>query len=512
MATILASVLLIASLLFPVQPAPALDVRSQAGTTPPGTISAAAAGRYVTAPSDFPSVTVTVPANGTADGFVFANSFPWLLPTQNAYLLILDNNGEPVFYQRLHPGHGIDFKRLPDGTLSYWEGNRSGFVILDNSYREVNFVAPGNGYTIMDVHELQLLPNGNYLFLAGDTQTVDMSKLVPGGNPQAAVLQQIIQEVDRNKNVVFQWRSLDHIPVTDSDQPLTDANIDYIHANALELDSDGNILLSSRHLDEITKINRQTGEIIWRLGGKANQFTFATAPGISGPAEFYHQHDIRRLPNGHITLFDNHNEHDAQASRGLEYILDENAKTATLVAEYRNAPDVFSLAMGNAQRLPNGNTLVDWGSNFAPNLTEFKPDGSKAFEMDFAGPLVTYRAFRFPWQGRPTWPATAVVQAATGGIKLTFSWNGATDIASYRIYGGTSSSADTLIKEVPRSGFETSADLLGADGSNCFYRVMPIDTQGQTTQFSSLALNTIAGDPSCFKRTYLPTIGSAGAP
>lgn len=106
------------------------------------------------------------------------------------------------------------------------------------------------------------------------------------------------------------------------------ASIDFSHSNSLELDSDGNLLLSSRHLDEVTEIDRQSGAIIWRLDGKGNQLTLSVAPGLTGPAEFYHQHDARRLPNSHITLFDNRNDHQPHVSRALEYAVDETARTA----------------------------------------------------------------------------------------------------------------------------------------------------------------------------------------
>ena len=202
-----------------------------------------------------------------------------------------------------------------------------------------------------------------------------MSQIVPGGNPAATVYGLIVQEVDTHRNVVFEWRSWDHIDITDSNQDLTAQVIDLIHGNAVGLDFDGNLLISSRHLDEVTKINRQTGAIIWRWGGKRNQFTF-----IGDNRRFSHLHDIRLLPNGHYTLYDNGNGLTPEYSRALEYVLDQTHKTATLVWEYRNTPDVFAWGMGNAQRLPNGNTMIGWGTT-VPTLTEVTPDGRKAFEL-----------------------------------------------------------------------------------------------------------------------------------
>src|SRR5204863_4868205 len=136
--------------------------------------------------------------------------------------------------------------------------------------------------------------------LSYDPEPVDMSKIVPGGDPNAIVTGLIVQEVDNDGAVYFQWRSWDHFQITDAThEDLTAHNIDYVHGNAIEYDNDGNLLISSRHMDEITKIDISNGDIIWRMGGRNNQFTF-----IGDPTGFSHQHAIRRIANGHVTLFD----------------------------------------------------------------------------------------------------------------------------------------------------------------------------------------------------------------
>ncbi len=474
--------------------------------------AAAAGGAYLTLPADFPAITVTRPAANTAPGLIFAGTFSVAAPGVSSYLMILDNAGQPVYYQKLPNNVSFDFKALPDGTLSYFDNQRAAFVILDSTYHEVAAVRAGSAVTALDGHELQLLKNGHYLILAGQNVTVDMSHYVNGGNPQAQVLQQIIQEVDRAGNLYWEWPILQHVPVTATNQSLTAANIDYSHCNAIEddtLDTSGNVLLSCRHLDSIMKINRSTGQILWRLGGKENNFHFIAGPGISPnePLNFYYQHDIRRLPNGHISLFDNHNNPGPTNSRVLEYALDEQTMTATLVRALHHAPDVFSPFMGNAQLLPNGNTMVGWGGNLTPSLTEYHADGSPAFEVDFADPLVSYRAFRFPWTGHPIWPPALVLRPAAGGVTLTFSWNGATDVASYRILGGATVAAAHLLKEQPKAaGFETAATLTGADAAYCVYQVVPVNGQGQAQVASLPAFNIYRSDPACANRLYLPSL------
>src|SRR5690606_12141524 len=130
----------------------------------------------------------------------------------------------------------------------------------------------------------------------------------------------------------------------------------YSNFNSVAVDPDGNYMICNRLLSEITKVDRNTGEIIWRLGGKHNQFTFIDENQNNAPIYFSMQHDIRILPNGNLTIFDNGDQHDPRYSRGVEYEIDEVNKTAKMVWEYVAPVDVFSQSNGSLQRLPNGNT------------------------------------------------------------------------------------------------------------------------------------------------------------
>jgi hypothetical protein len=196
-------------------------------------------------------------------------------------------------------------------------------------------------------------------------------------------------------------------------------------------------------------------------------------------------------------LFDNRTNLTPAYSRAVEYELDEGAKTATLVWEYRNTPDTYAFAMANAQRLPNGNTLIGWGTGRL--LTEVQPDGSKAFELALTAPNVSYRAFRFPWQGYPTTQPVLVAGVNSLTITLSYSWNGATEIAYYRLYGSRQPQAATLVATQTKTGFETTTVLSTTPEQYCYYRVMPIDNLGQTTQYSN-EVNV------CRPPLYLPLI------
>jgi hypothetical protein len=375
-------------------PAPAMPAGAPSGDDPLGAwrasrpAGASPASVTDTVEAGYPTITTTL--YGTpAPGRLFLASFP-IGAAGSPYLMIVGNAGGPVF-ARAAPQFCTDFKEQPDGRLTYYDTANAKFYIMDNTYTVVDSVVCGNEF-YTDLHELRLLPNGHALLMGIDLEIVDMSTVVPGGNPAASVSGLVIQELDQDRNVVFQWRSWDHFQVTDAThEDLTAASIDYVHGNALEVDTDGNLLLSSRHMDEITKIDRTTGDVIWRWGGKNNQFTL-----VGDTLWFSHQHAIRRIANGHVTLFDNGNFHTPQFSRAVEYALDETNMTAELVWQYRNTPDTYGNAMGYVQRLDNGSTLVSWGTG-KPDMIEVSPGGAKVMTLSLPAGVASYRMFRQDW-------------------------------------------------------------------------------------------------------------------
>ena len=275
--------------------------------------------------------------------------------------------------------------------MTYYDYSVEGWVVLDSSYHSIGTVFCRNGY-LTDHHEIRMLPNGHTFLEATDVQQVDMDTVVPGGVHDAYVTGLIIQELDQSGNVVFQWRSWDHFAITDAiGVDLLAYNIDAVHGNAIEIDSDTSIVISSRHLSEITKIDRRTGDIIWRWGGKHNQFTF-----IDDSIGFSYQHAIRKISNGHFTLFDN-GDYSTSFSRAAEYALDEKAKTATLVWSYRHTPDIASPSMGYMQRLDDGSSLICWGES-KTTITLVGPNDSTLLEAFFPQGVYSYRAYAYPSQ------------------------------------------------------------------------------------------------------------------
>ncbi len=435
---------------------------------------------YLTLPQDIPHYSVNQDYALTPEGYIFVSPFFWTKSTVGSYLLILDNQGEVVYYQPMAADlEAFDFKVLSNGLLSYYNQKNSTIYWLDAHYKVVNQFQAGNGYTA-DLHDSLLLPNGNLIVMIDDNETIDMSKVVPGGKTDAIVSGLVLQQLDRSKNIIWQWRSWDHFSFLDSTVDLKGQNIDLIHGNGLALASDGNLLLSCRNLSEITKINLESGKIMWRLGGKANQFTFVN------DQPFAFQHDISQLENGNITLFDNHGTEEKPApSRALEYQVDEVNRTVTKVWSYTNNPPIFGTYMGNTQRLPDGNTFIGWGAAFTGTgyeyitMSEVNPKGDILFELSFDQPYVSYRAFRFPWLGQPDMKPSLAYKKDHNGFTLGYSWNGATEVAAWQVFGGRNPLELGLVDQKKKGGFETQTHVADPNQVMLFYQVAALDKNDQ---------------------------------
>lgn len=350
----------------------------------------------------FPPFHLTV-YDTTSTGYYFfcpylLSGFP-AFPAGSQRQMIIDDKGQIVYYKDVSATFAGDFKVHPNGLMSYSSDTR--FYIMDSTFTVIDSIKTQGGI-IHDIHDLQILPNGHYLLLGLENVTRNLSSynmFLQNGTPgstNATVRAGVVQELDSAKNIVFEWHSIDHFNFEDVDEFFLNdvSTVDWTHMNAVEMDTDGNIMVSSRHFDEITKINRTDSSVMWRLGGKGNQFTF-----INDSIQFLSQHDIRRIANGHITLFDNGRKlnpiHPAAAK---EYDLDENLLTATLVWSHREADTVYSRSQGNVQRLANGNTLVSYGDPTPENIVFNVVDSmsNKIFEISFPDTLLTYRTFNYP--------------------------------------------------------------------------------------------------------------------
>lgn len=438
----------------------------------------------VSVPGDFPHVRVTVNDNPDS-GFIFLNN--WGPPNYN---LILENSGAPFWYHRTRDwDNRRDFKVQPNGWLTmlirggYGKPEKDhvsnwGFIALDNNYNHIKTFRASNGY-FTDEHELQVLSNGGYLLIGRREHRVDMSRYIIGGRTNAIVLESCIQEYTPNDELIFLWRAWDHFDIRDLQFTILFGNTIYFpHMNSIDIDEDNHILLSSRNLNEVTKIHRQTGEIIWRLSGPKNQFTFLNDD-LNG---FTTQHDIRALGNNHYTIFDNGDLHHPPLTRAVEYKLNPDQMTATLVWEYQNnKPLTYSYYMGNVQRLSNGNTLINWAIGSLPKATEVQPNGKKVYEMGFIDGYHTYRTFRFPWDGISLVPYL-IIEPEIDHVALIFNKFGDPNVDYYNIYGGQLPNPTTLL-DTSKLTLKHLSNL--TNRQQYYFRITSVDKNGQESDYSN---------------------------
>ena len=441
----------------------------------------------VSIPDDFPILNILY-SNNPTDGLIFLNHGRNQL---NKYHMIMDNTGAPVWYLKsnhwdprnfnLHANGEIALNVNPGGTFG------DGYYMMDSTYTVTDsFTVNWNGYR-MDDHEFIILEDGRYFMIGYQNYIINMGDYVTGGRDNVNVRETaIFGYPSDSKTPNFIWRAFDNFNVADTDDPAIDDlesnSIRFPHMNAIKLDTDGQILLSSRHLSEITKINYQTGEKIWRLGGKHNQFTFINDD-FNGPSN---QHDIQPLGDNHYSIFDNGNQHSPQISRAVEWEIDTVAMTATVVWEQRNieSNNNFSHYMGNYQRLYNGNRLINWAaSNGLTKLaTEVTPEGDKTLEFKFEDDDDVYRIFKYQWQGVAKKPYL-LVEIYSESITLIFNKFGDNDIDHYNIYSDTHSNPQTVVATSIDPFIHLTDELV--NNSRNYFRVTAVNTAGEESEFSN---------------------------
>jgi hypothetical protein len=422
-----------------------------------------------------PAVEVTTQAHGTAPGYIF---IALKEGTGEHGPMIIDNLGKPIWIRKVN--YALDFKvQHYQGklVLTWWEGEPfprpsvGEYVILDRSYREITRVQAGNGYQ-GNQHDFLITPQDTALLTVYSPVRRDLSLL--GGPEEGMVMEGIAQEIDiESGEVLFEWHSLDHVSLEESyvKPQYGSKYFDYFHINSIDVDHDDNLLISSRHTSTVYKIDRTSGEVLWRLGGKKSNFEM----GAGTQSAF--QHDARRQEDGTITIFDNgvspivHHQ-----SRGIVVELDMEKMSASLVREYTSPEKRISSSQGNMQVLPNANVLIGWGSE--PYISEFSHDGELLFDVHFPPKVESYRAFRFPWSAHPTeHPALTVEKRTDEKVTLYASWNGATEFESWEVLAGPGPDQLQGLGEVPRNGFETA---MLAKTSGPYVAVRAKDRHGQT--------------------------------
>ncbi len=331
-----------------------------------------------------------------------------------------------------------------------------GTVLLYNHhYQQVGQITAGKPFhrDQIDMHEFRITPQGDALFGVFDP----LNRTVKG--QRYVVVQYVVQKVSlvpgprgiHTGRVLFQWKSLSHVPVSQTHQqePGPGGGWDYFHGNAISQDTDGNLIVSARNTWGIYKINVKTGRIMWQVGANGDHRL---------PEPWCWQHDVTALGHNEYSLFDDGTL--CHLARGLVIKVNpqEHPAGVTLVRAVSHNPPIHSGFLGSMQLLSGGDALVDWGD--VPEITEFGPSGGVRVDLTMAN--GSYRGFRFAWRGWPTTPPDISVQVRGGATRIWASWNGATQPTAWQaLAGATSKHLRPVGAPVAKSGFETVLSLAG---------------------------------------------------
>jgi len=418
---------------------------------------------FYTLPNMHPPVlTVTTPDRDPAAGYVLTTNGPG--PGQYGPL-IYTPQGRLVWFDALPEGEAAE--NLNEQTyegrrvLTWWRGHvlSLGFgqgedVVTNSRYQTIARVAGGNGLKA-DLHDFRIAGHRIAYVTAYNPIRCDLTSI--GGAPGGAIVDTAIQQVDMKTGLVrWEWHSLDHIGAAESEveAPAGSTPWDYFHLNSIEPESGGDLLISARSTWAGYLLDG-AGKVLWRLGG--NKSSFEMGPGT----RMAWQHDARVLANGDLTFFDDgSNPPIHHQSRGVVIRLDLKTRQAHLVSVYEHAdPQLLAASQGNMQTLANGNTLLGYGG--VPAISEFAKDGSLLFDAHQPYDMSFYRAFRYPWSGRPSSPPAVLAALNDTGEETIVhaSWNGATGVSSWRVLAAKQGGSLKAQAEIPATGFESSTTL-----------------------------------------------------
>jgi Arylsulfotransferase (ASST) len=379
--------------------------------------------------------------------------------------MIIDGNGDLVWFLDLSPGvdsalrcFNFNVQQLGGQPVLTWfqgavtDGHGEGhYEVWGTDYVKVAEVRGQDGYQ-GDLHEFVLTDKGTALFTCYGQAITDLSRF--GGQTTGHYLYGVVQEVDVSTGeLLFQWRSDEHVGLDESigDIKTTAIPWDYFHVNSICVDpTDGNLIISGRNTCTFYKVDRTSGAVLWRLGGKASDFD------VGAGAHFAFQHDVRRYADGTVSLFDNEGgpPDEASQSRGVFLEVDEQSRRVELLRQYRHSPPVLSDALGSVQKLGNGHTFIGWGQSSC--FTEYDASGEVVLDGRLAPGTESYRAFKQPWSAQPgrELPSVTVVKGTVATVYA--SYNGCTGVASWVVMDGPSPAELSRLGQAPRLGFETA--------------------------------------------------------
>jgi hypothetical protein len=339
-------------------------------------------------PSNFPDYSAVVSGTPQASGFLL---------TISNYSIVFDNEGVPVWWYNVPPTTSpqglFDAKFLDPNTIAWWQ---SGGEYPEHRLNGTITHTVGGANAPLDLHDMQQLPNGNYLGImtvprncpAVPSQCVDLSSW--GLSSQSQITDDLIVELNRANKIVWQWSTADHIDVATANTNWRNQFPDVIHMNSIEYDGNGGIIFSARHLDSIYRIDMATGDITWKLGGSPTPQSLIVSGDqyVNGGGQLFSgQHDARLLTDGSMTVHDNGSRAN-RAPRALRFTIDLSTNTATEVEQVTDARATTSPYTGSVEKLPGGDWVADWGGG--DFTTELSPSGVPQITITYPG-TFSYR-------------------------------------------------------------------------------------------------------------------------
>jgi Arylsulfotransferase (ASST) len=415
-----------------------------------------------------PVLTVTVADRDPAAGDIFTTNGPG--PGQYGPL-IYTPQGTLVWFDHLPDGETAEDLNVQSyegrRDLTFWRGKvlSLGFgqgedVVLNSHYQTVAHIRGGNGLPA-DLHDFQIAPHDVSYTTAFNPVRCNLTSV--GGASDGVIVDTAVQEIDMKTGLVrWEWHSLDHVGASESETeaPKTATPWDWFHINSIDVeggdaDRSANLFISARSTWAGYQLEAGSGRILWRLGGLKSSFKMG--PGT----ETAWQHDGRILPDGVVTFFDDGSNPPIHGqSRGLRISLDFKTHEAHLISAYTHPnPPLLAPSQGNMQTLADGNAVVGYGG--VPAISEFAPGGGLLFDAHLPYDMAFYRAFRFPWNGEPSNPPAVLANLNNTSEETIahMSWNGAGDVASWRVFAGERPNSLKPQTTTPSSGFESSTIL-----------------------------------------------------
>jgi len=401
--------------------------------------------------------------------------------------LILNNKLQPVWFQPVPTS--VVASNLSEQTyqgkpvLAWWQGvvtstgaiSSGEYVIVNQHYQRIATLTGKDGW----------VPTLHTLLISGDDAWVTANKNISmnlaryGGSVTGALTDSAVQEYNLTTGrLLYTWDAMKHIPLSDShaNPPPNGFPYDAYHVNSISLAGGNQLLVSMRNTWAAYLINTRTSQIEWTLGGKHSSFH------IPGDAKFEWQHDVT-IHGDTVSMFNDDccqitgagvYLSPAGPSRGLILKVDAASHTVTKVAEYGNK-NMAAAYMGSVESLPNGNVFMGWGQ--LPYFDEYTHSGKLLLEGTFPAPDMSYRAKQIPsWTGLPLTKPSGAARTSGGKTTVYASWNGATQVHSWRLLAGASPSSLRPLTTKTKGGFETHITV---STSAKAFQLVAVDASGK---------------------------------